>query len=156
MTNYRAPFDCDSHPPLEAEDAIIIGKTNLDEFAMGSSTENSALQKTRNPWNFKCCPGGSSGGSAAAVAARLCPLLLGAIPVVLSASLPLFAAIVGFKPTYGRFRAMVSLLMALHSIKLALSPHAADAALADGSDWEDIAKGFDKYLDACTKTIIAT
>jgi len=63
LTNYLAPFDATVTRLLEAEDAIVIGKTNMDEFAMGSSTENSALQKTRNPWNLKCTPGGSSGGS---------------------------------------------------------------------------------------------
>ncbi len=77
LTNYRAPFEATVVNLIEDEDAIIIGKTNLDEFAMGSSTENSALQKTHNPWNLKRTPGGSSGGSAAAVAARLCLLALG-------------------------------------------------------------------------------
>lgn len=102
LTNYRAPFDSTVVRLLEEEDAIIIGKTNLDEFAMGSSTENSALQKTRNPWHLKSTPGGSSGGSGAAVAARLCPLALGSDTggsVRLPAS---FCGIVGFKPTYGR------------------------------------------------------
>ncbi|MEI8125784.1 MAG: Asp-tRNA(Asn)/Glu-tRNA(Gln) amidotransferase subunit GatA [Parachlamydiaceae bacterium] len=102
LTNYRAPFDSTVTRLLEEEDAIIIGKTNLDEFAMGSSTENSALQKTYNPWDLKCTPGGSSGGSGAAVAGRLCPLALGSDTggsVRLPAS---FCGIVGFKPSYGR------------------------------------------------------
>lgn len=102
LSNYTAPFHATATHLIEEQDGIIIGKTNLDEFAMGSSTEHSAYQMTRNPWNLSCAPGGSSGGSASAVGGRLAPISLGSDTGGSIRQPAAFTGTVGFKPTYGR------------------------------------------------------
>ena len=141
LKGFVSPYDATVVSKLKSEGMVLTGRANMDEFAMGSSCENSAYQKTRNPWNLECVPGGSSGGSAAAVSAGETVIALGSDTGGSIRQPAAFCGIVGLKPTYGRVSrfGLVAFASSLDQIG-PMSKNVRDAAAM-----LDLIAGQDKY-----------
>ena len=139
LEGYVSPFGATAVEKLEAAGAIVLGRTNMDEFAMGSSTEHSAVGVTRNPWDPERSAGGSSGGSAAAVAAGLVPGALGSDTGGSIRQPASFCGVVGMKPTYGRVSRWGLVAFASSLDQIGVFAHSA----ADAAEWLQAIAGHD-------------
>ena len=145
LDNFVSPYDATIVERLDKAGAVVLGKTNMDEFAMGSSNETSFFGPVRNPWNLDCSPGGSSGGSAAVVAARLAPAGTGTDTGGSIRQPAALTGTVGLKPTYGRVSryGMIAFASSLDQAGV-ITRSAADAALLLG-----VMAGFDERDSTC-------